>query len=91
MNSHNHHALSPQMRVQLMPWRRPTSSDASCWNAVGVRSMLPFAQPGHRSVTSTFTVLPSGPVTVTCLWQMGFLEEVRCQYSRRPQRWMAGT
>lgn len=58
----------------MTPCRRPTSSDASCWNAVGVRSMLPGAQPAHRSVTSTVTVLPSGPVAVSCLWQIGFLE-----------------
>ena len=58
-----------------MPWRRPTSSEASCWNAVGERSTLPGAHPGQVSTTVAVTVLPSGPVTTIWRPHIGLLEE----------------
>ena len=58
-----------------MPRRRPTSSEASCWNAVGERSTLPGAHPGQVSTTVAVTVLPSGPVTTIWRPHIGLLEE----------------
>ena len=58
-----------------MPWRRPTSSGASCWNAVGVRSTLPGKHPGQVSTTVTVTDRPSGPVTTIWRPHIGFLVE----------------
>ena len=90
MNNHqSHHAQhpGPQISSQLIPWRRPTSSDASCWNAVGVRSTLPGAHPGHVSATVTVTDLPFAAVTFIFRPHMGLLScASACQRISKKQK-----